>query len=75
MSAVVLNENKSIGIDNDRVFGFVNSAFGKNMHLKRVESLANAANNRAIGLVNVSSIPACGWMIFLDGLLLMMPRL
>lgn len=43
MSAVVLNENKSISIDNDRVFGFVNSAFGKNMHLKRVESLANAA--------------------------------
>ena len=43
MSVRVLSENKSIGIDNDKVFGFVNSAFGKNMHLKRVESLANAA--------------------------------
>src|SRR3990167_5249117 len=35
--------NGSDVIDNDRVLGFVNSAFGKNMHLKRVESLANAA--------------------------------
>jgi hypothetical protein len=38
----------SISIDNNRVLGFVNSAFGENMHLKRVESLANAA----IGLLH-----------------------
>lgn len=36
-------KKESFSINSDRVFGFVNSAFGKNMHLKRVESLANAA--------------------------------
>ena len=30
-------------VNNDRVFGFVNAAFGELMHLKRVKSLANAA--------------------------------
>ena len=43
MAMRVKIKKETIGIDNDRVFGFVNSAFGKNMHLKRVESLANAA--------------------------------
>ena len=43
MEMSVETKKESIGIDNDRVFGFVNSAFGQNMHLKRVESLANAA--------------------------------
>lgn len=43
MSMHVKIKKEPIGIDNDRVLGFVNSAFGKSMHLKRVESLANAA--------------------------------
>ena len=37
------NIKTSIGINNNRVFEFVNSVFGQGMHLKRVESLANAA--------------------------------
>jgi hypothetical protein len=37
------NLKTSIGINNERVFEFVNSVFGQGMHLKRVESLANAA--------------------------------
>ena len=43
MAMRVESKKESIGIDNDRVFGLVNSAFGESMHLKRVESLANAA--------------------------------
>ena len=43
MSMRVKSKKESVGIDNDRVFGLVNSAFGESMHLKRVESLANAA--------------------------------
>ena len=39
----VENIKRSEWINNDRVFGFVNAAFGERMHLKRVESLANAA--------------------------------
>ena len=42
MAMRIESKKESFGIDNDSVFGFVNSAFGKSMHLKRVESLANA---------------------------------
>ena len=42
MSMRVITEKESLSLNN-RVFGFVNSVFGQSMHLKRVESLANAA--------------------------------
>lgn len=48
MAALVLIENKSTNVSNSRVLEFVNSVFGERMHLKRVESLANAA----IGLLH-----------------------
>jgi hypothetical protein len=43
MTIVVESKKESTGINNDKVFGFVNSAFGNTMHLKRVQSLANVA--------------------------------
>lgn len=46
------NENKSKKISNDRIFDFINSVFGEAMHLKRVESLANAA----IGLLHAEEL-------------------
>ena len=47
------NLKKFIGINNERVFEFVNSVFGQGMHLKRVESLANAA----LGLLHSEELP------------------
>jgi len=46
------NIKTSIGINNNRVFEFVNSVFGQGMHLKRVESLANAA----LGLLHAEEL-------------------
>ena len=39
----VSHNSNTPGVSNDRVFKFVNSVFGEQMHLKRVDSLANAA--------------------------------
>ena len=43
MAMHILSNTNTIGASNDRVFKFVNSVFGEQMHLKRVDSLANAA--------------------------------
>ena len=43
MAMRVLNEKNTTSVSNDRVFNFVDSVFGEKMHLKRVDSLANAA--------------------------------
>ena len=42
----------SVELDSVRVFDFVNSVFGNSMHLKRVESLANAA----LGLLHAEEL-------------------
>ena len=51
-------KKNSIGIDNASVLGFVKSVFDNSMHLKRVESLANAA----LGLLHSNVI---GWWLLL----------
>ena len=45
-------KNKSVGIDYIRVNEFVYTVFSETMHLKRVESLANAA----IGLLHAEDL-------------------
>ena len=43
MAMRVLSDVETNRINNRGVFEFVNAIFGKTMHMKRVQSLANAA--------------------------------
>lgn len=52
MSKQVSDNNVPKKLNNEKIFDFVNSVFGETMHLKRVESLANAA----IGLMHAEEL-------------------
>ena len=52
MPASNLQGNIAPNLNNDRVIDFVKGVFGKEMHAKRIESLANAA----IGLLNAEEL-------------------